>query len=73
MEPKTTSASEFLKLFWRTVPALWRSAPLLVGLMFVLAVVSGLVAPLSIMLTKWTVDGVTRFAAFWRWPGPLLP
>ena len=31
--------------------------------MFVLAVVSGLVAPLSIMLTKWTVDGVTRFAA----------
>ena len=52
------SNRELLTVLARTLPDLIRSAPRLVLLMLGMAVVQGLMPALTILLGKWTVDGV---------------
>lgn len=58
--PKSEDLSnrELLGVLSRTLPDLIRSAPALVSLMLGMAVIQGLVPALTILLGKWTVDGV---------------
>lgn len=58
--PKSEDLSnrELLGVLTRTLPDLIRSAPALVSLMLGMAVIQGLVPALTILLGKWTVDGV---------------
>lgn len=58
--PKAEELSnrELLAVLSRTLPDLLRSAPLLVGAMLGMSVLQGLVPALTILLGKWTVDGV---------------
>ena len=52
------SNRELLSVLTRTLPGLWRSAPLLVALLLLMALVQGLIPAVTILLGKWTVDGV---------------
>lgn len=54
---------ELLRILARALPALVRSAPLLVSLMLLMVVVQGLVPAATVFLSKWTVDGIGRVAA----------
>ena len=52
------SNRELLAVLTRTLPDLIRSAPALVSLMLAMAVIQGVMPALTILLGKWTVDGV---------------
>ncbi|WP_345464295.1 ABC transporter ATP-binding protein [Deinococcus carri] len=54
---------ELLAVLMRALPALVRSAPGIVSLMGLMVVVQGLTPAATILLGKWTVDGITRVAA----------
>ena len=58
--PKQENLSnrELLGVLKRTLPQLFRAAPLLVSAMLLMAVVQGLMPAVTILLGKWTVDGV---------------
>ncbi|MDQ3521751.1 MAG: hypothetical protein M3434_05390, partial [Gemmatimonadota bacterium] len=50
----------FFRTLVRTVPTLWRAAPLETSLLSFILVVQGLIPALTIYLTLVTVDGITR-------------
>lgn len=54
------SNRELLGVLTRTLPGLYRSAPLLVSLLLAMALVQGLIPAVTILLGKWTVDGVSE-------------
>ncbi|WP_288481929.1 ABC transporter ATP-binding protein [uncultured Deinococcus sp.] len=54
------SNRELLGVLARTLPGLYRSAPLLVSLLLAMALVQGLIPAVTILLGKWTVDGVSE-------------
>ena len=57
-EREDLTGRQLLGVLAQTVPDLLRSAPLLVGLMLLMAVIQGLMPAVTILLGKWTVDGV---------------
>lgn len=57
-EREELSNRQLLGVLAQTVPELLRSAPALVVLMLLMAVIQGLMPALTILLGKWTVDGV---------------
>ena len=66
------STAELLQVLGCALPDLWRSAPLLVTLLGAAAVLNGLIPALTLLISKWTVDGVTRAAAGGEVSLPLL-
>lgn len=60
--PKDKKSLLSLAVFLRTFPDLWQSAPWLVSLMAALTLVQGLIPAVTIVLSKWTVDGVATVA-----------
>lgn len=57
-QKENLSNRELLAVLTRTLPDLVRSAPALVSLMLGMAVIQGVMPALTILLGKWTVDGV---------------
>jgi len=43
----------------RTLPLLWRSAQRLVSLLAAVQMLSGLMPALTVLIGRWTVDGLT--------------
>ncbi|ASN79826.1 ABC transporter ATP-binding protein [Deinococcus ficus] len=62
-QAKELTGWELLRVLRRALPDLLRSAPLLVGGMFLAGLVQGLLPAVTVLIGKWTVDGVTRLAA----------
>ncbi|MFC6617885.1 ABC transporter ATP-binding protein [Deinococcus radiophilus] len=52
-----------LKILWRTLPELWRSSPLLVTLLGLMALIGGVIPAVTLLISKWAVDGVSEVAA----------
>lgn len=63
-QPTTTELTnrELLGVLWRAMPEMFRSTPLLMTVMLLLGVLGGIMPALTILISKWTVDGVTRLA-----------
>ncbi|WP_051935491.1 ABC transporter ATP-binding protein [Deinococcus sp. YIM 77859] len=59
-EVQPLAIREQLTVLARALPALFRSAPGLVVLMGLMVVVQGLTPTATILLSKWTVDGISR-------------
>ncbi len=61
-DQKTPGTAQLLRILWRTLPELWRSSPLLVSLLALMALLGGLVPAVTLLISKWAVDGVSRAA-----------
>ena len=55
--------AQLLRTLWRTLPELWRSSPVLVSLLGLMALLGGLIPAATLLISKWAVDGVSRVAA----------
>ncbi|ADV66303.1 ABC transporter ATP-binding protein [Deinococcus maricopensis] len=66
LPPRTNShetTRELLRVLARALPRMFRAAPALVVALALTQVVSGLVPAASVLITKWTIDGLTRLVA----------
>ncbi|MFC6592098.1 hypothetical protein ACFP81_08845 [Deinococcus lacus] len=69
--------TELLRALWRALPELWRSSPPLVTLLGLASLLGGIIPALTLLISKWAVDGVGEVArggqptwGCWRRPGP---
>jgi len=53
------SGPKLLGVLNRTLPLLWRSAQRLVSLLAAVQMLSGLMPALTVLIGRWTVDGLT--------------
>lgn len=54
---------QLLRILWRSLPELWQSSPLLVSLLGLTALLGGVIPAVTLLISKWAVDGVGEVAS----------
>lgn len=57
---KKQPQADLIKVFWRAISSIWKSTPLLFTLMILLGIVQGIAPTISIIISKWIVDGIAQ-------------